>query len=129
MLSVRIVPTHPELTRLLRDHQASFGQEGDGRLFAGVRGGDLPTLTYRRAWARARQDALTPAEQASPLARRPCDLRHACMSTLLNGGVYPTEVAGWEGRLGLGPRTGGLRLRLPLSFADGRGQALALPRG
>jgi hypothetical protein len=39
--------------------------------------------------------ALTAAEQASPLARRPYDLRHACLSTWLNGGVYPTQVAEW----------------------------------
>ena len=37
------------------------------------------------------------AEQASPLARRPYDLRHACLSTWLNGGVYPTQVAEWGG--------------------------------
>jgi integrase len=91
------VPTHPELTRLLRHHLTDFGQDGDGRLFAGVRGGDLPTITYRRAWAKARQLALTPAEQASPLGRRPYDLRHACLSTWLNGGVYPTQVAEWAG--------------------------------
>src|SRR5215831_4007727 len=93
----RIVPTHPELTRLLRDHIASFGPAEGGRLFAGVRGGELPTITYRRAWIKARQLALTPAEQASPLARRPYDLRHACLSTWLNGGVYPTQVAEWAG--------------------------------
>ena len=34
---------------------------------------------------------------ASPLARRPYDLRHACLSTWLNGGVYPTQVAEWAG--------------------------------
>jgi len=33
----------------------------------------------------------------SPLARRPYDLRHACLSTWLNGGVYPTQVAEWAG--------------------------------
>jgi integrase len=93
----RIVPVHPELTRLLRDHLASFGPAADGRLFAGVRGGELPTITHRRAWAKARQAALSPAEQASPLARRPYDLRHACLSTWLNGGVYPTQVAEWAG--------------------------------
>jgi integrase len=92
-----LVDHHPELTRLMRHHLANFGQEGDGRLFAGVRVGDLPTITYRRAWAIARQIALTPAEQASPLARRPYDLRHACLSTWLNGGVYPTQVAEWAG--------------------------------
>ena len=91
------MPTHPELTRILRDHLANFGPADDERLFAGVRGGELPTITYRRAWIRARQLALTPAEQASPLARRPYDLRHACLSTWLNGGVYPTQVAEWAG--------------------------------
>jgi hypothetical protein len=33
------VPTHPELTRLLRDHLAEFDTAPDGRLFSGVRGG------------------------------------------------------------------------------------------
>ena len=93
----RIVPTHPELTHLLRDHLAQFGTTPDGPLFGGVRGGELPTITYRRAWIKARQTALAPAEQASPLARRPYDLRHACLSTWLNGGVYPTQVAEWAG--------------------------------
>ena len=93
----RIVPTHPELTRLLREHLDKFGTAPDGRLFGGVRGGELPTITYRRAWLKARQTALSAAEQASPLARRPYDLRHACLSTWLNGGVYPTQVAEWAG--------------------------------
>ena len=93
----RIVPVHPELAHLLRDHLAQFGAADDGRLFSGVRGGELATVTYRRAWIKARQDALTAAEQASPLARRPYDLRHACLSTWLNGGVYPTQVAEWAG--------------------------------
>jgi integrase len=86
-----------QLTRLLRDHLANLGPADDGRLFAGVRDGELPTITCRRAWAKARQLALTPAEQASPPARRPYDLRHACLSTWLNGGVYPTQVAEWAG--------------------------------
>jgi integrase len=82
----RIVPVHPELVGLLREHLAQFGASPDGHLFSGVRGGELATVTYRRAWIRARQDVLTAAEQASPLARRPYDLRHACLSTWLNGG-------------------------------------------
>jgi integrase len=93
----RIVPTRPELARLLRQHLAIFATDPDGRLFGGVRGGELPTITYRRAWTKARQTALTPAEQASPLGRRPYDLRHACLPTWLNGGVYPTQVAEWAG--------------------------------
>jgi integrase len=91
------VPAHPDLTSLLREHLAQFGTARDGRLFIGVRGGELPTVTYRRAWIRARAAALTAMEQASPLARRPYDLRHACLSTWLNGGVYPTQVAEWAG--------------------------------
>jgi integrase len=93
----RIVPVHPELTELLRYHLAQFGTASDGCLFSGVRGGELPTITYRRAWIKAREAALTTAEQASPLARRPYDLRHSCLSTWLNGGVYPTQVAEWAG--------------------------------
>jgi integrase len=93
----RIVPVHPELIRILRDHLKQLGIAPDGRLFSGVRGGELPTITYRRAWIKARQTALTASEQASPLARRPYDLRHACLSTWLNGGVYPAQVAEWAG--------------------------------
>jgi integrase len=93
----RTVPVHPELTRMLRAHLREFGTGPDGRLFAGVRGGELPTITYRRAWTKARKAALPPEEQASPLARRPYDLRHACLSTWLNGGVAPTQVAEWAG--------------------------------
>ncbi len=33
------------------------------------------------------------ADAASPLASRPYDLRHSALSTWLNGGVDPTEVA------------------------------------
>ncbi|HEY2505466.1 MAG TPA: site-specific integrase [Streptosporangiaceae bacterium] len=93
----RIVPVHPELTKLLRDHLEQFSTTPDGRLFCGVRGGELHTITYWRPWVKARQTALTAAEQASPLARRPYDLRHACLSTWLNGGVYPTQVTEWAG--------------------------------
>jgi len=34
-----------------------------------------------RVWASARADVLTEAEFASPLAKRPYDLRHAAVST------------------------------------------------
>jgi hypothetical protein len=36
---------------------------------------------------------LPPAVAASPLASRPYDLRHSALSTWLNAGVDPTEVA------------------------------------
>lgn len=46
---------------------------------------------------RARRATLSPDEYDSPLARRPYDQRHACVSTLLNGGVPASEVAEWAG--------------------------------
>src|ERR1700740_1256054 len=61
--------------------------------------------SYRRSRTRApgskrARRALTAAEHASPLARRPYDLRHACVSTWLNGGVYPTQAAEGAGHGG-----------------------------
>jgi integrase len=62
-----------------------------------MRGDDLSDSTYGRTWQRARTYALTAEEAASPLARRPYDLRHAAVSTWLNGGVPATQVAEWAG--------------------------------
>ena len=47
--------------------------------------------------AQARDDAFTPSETASLLARRPYDLRHAAVSTWLNAGVPAPQVAEWAG--------------------------------
>ncbi|MFC6083696.1 tyrosine-type recombinase/integrase [Sphaerisporangium aureirubrum] len=94
----RPVPVPPALVRILRAHLAApYGKAADGRLFSGVRGGELPGITYRRVWAKARQAAFTREEIASPLAKRVYDLRHACVSTWLNAGVPPTQVAEWAG--------------------------------
>ena len=93
----RTVPIHPELVALLRAHIENFGTGPEGQLFTGVRGGELPTITYRRAWIAARKVALTPAERKSPLARRVYDLRHACLSMWLNAGVHAPQVAEWAG--------------------------------
>lgn len=94
---VRVVPCAPPLTELLHQHITEFGTGADGRLIRGVRGDDLSDSTYGRVWQKAREAALTPAEVTSPLARRPYDLRHAAVSTWLNGGVPPTQVAEWAG--------------------------------
>src|SRR5690606_37776469 len=93
----RIVPCPPELTRILRAHLAEFDEGPDSRLFYGVRGGVLAPITYRRAWRKAREAALSVEEVASPLAERPYDLRHACVSTWLNAGVPAPQVAEWAG--------------------------------
>lgn len=94
---VRTVPCPPELTVLLREHLDEHGTTPDGRLFRGVRGGPLSESLYGRLWAKARTVALTAEEVASPLARRPYDLRHAAVSTWLNGGVPAPQVAAWAG--------------------------------
>jgi integrase len=104
----RPVPAAPELVETLRRHIAAFHQGVDGRLFVNRRGrAGVPlsphytkpvsmSVVYR-AWHRARASALTGPQVGSPLARRPYDLRHACLSTWLNAGVPPAQVAAWAG--------------------------------
>jgi len=70
----RRVPVAPPLTRILRAHLRQFGT--DGRVFTGVQGGELASITYRRVWDKARGAALSPAEYVSPLGKRVYDLRH-----------------------------------------------------
>jgi integrase len=62
-------------------------------VFFNERGGELSASTYFRVWREARMFALTPEQVASPMAGKPYDLRHAALSTWLNSGVDPTEVA------------------------------------
>ena len=94
----RVVPSPPELTALLHAHVAAYGTAPDGRLFRGERSAsELPKITIWRAWQRARREVFAPEALASPLAGTPYDLRHAMLSTWLNGGVPPTDVAEWAG--------------------------------
>ncbi|MGN9813797.1 tyrosine-type recombinase/integrase [Streptomyces sp. SD11] len=90
---VRRVPIPPQLVAILSGHLDTFGTAADGRLFYSEGGGVVASSTYSRAWQEARTLALPPAVVASPLARRPYDLRHSALSTWLNAGVDPTEVA------------------------------------
>jgi integrase len=83
----------PVLVGLICEHIKRHGTTPDGRLFRGLHGGPLPDSIYRRWWELARARVLTPAQVASPLARRPYDLRHAAASLWLNAGVPATEVA------------------------------------
>ncbi len=94
---IRAVPIPPPQVRLFRFQLDEYGTSPDGHVFHGVKGGLLATITYRRAWKRAREAAFDAGEYASPLGRRPYDLRHACLSTWLNGGVAPAQVAEWAG--------------------------------
>ncbi|ANY07744.1 tyrosine-type recombinase/integrase [Pseudonocardia sp. HH130630-07] len=93
----RTVPTPPELTAHLNRHLSSRPLGVDGRLFPGERALELPKLTYMRTWRAARQRAFTADIAAGPLGATPYTLRHACVSTWLNGGVPATQVAEWAG--------------------------------
>ncbi|MHB8275486.1 MAG: tyrosine-type recombinase/integrase [Dermatophilaceae bacterium] len=106
--STRRVPVCPELVRILRHHMDTYACGPDGRLFvtrtgtqrhpvSGGYAGPVSGSSYGNTWRKARAAALTTAEVASPLARRPYDLRHACVSLWLNAGVPATQVAEWAG--------------------------------
>lgn len=102
----RPVPAHPALVRILRAWIASPSPHpsrtakplapGD-RLFRGEHGGDLAAIVYRRNWRAAREAVLTPEQVNSPLGQRVYVLRHVCLTTQLNSGVPPAQVAEWAG--------------------------------
>lgn len=93
----RTVPMHPELVTLIRDHIKEFGAGPGGRIFHLARGGIITDRAYLAIFHRARAAAFTDTEARSLLARRPYDLRHAAVSTWLNAGVPPAQVAEWAG--------------------------------
>jgi integrase len=95
--TIRVVPIPPVLADMLRQHLRQFGTAPDGRLFPGARGGMLSESVYGRAWHAARHAALSPELAATPLARRPYDLRHAALSLWLNATGEPAEVAARAG--------------------------------
>jgi integrase len=89
----RVVPLPPRLVVSWRESIDTFGTADDGRLFFNEHGGIVASGTYDRVWHEARELALPPDLVGSPLAARPYDLRHSALSTWLNAGVDPTEVA------------------------------------
>jgi integrase len=105
--ATRPVPVAPPLAALLDHHIETYEPAANGRLFVTRRGPGgryvptagqpIPNNAYTTAWRKAREAALTPAQQRSLLAKRPYDLRHACLSTWLNAGVPATQVAEWAG--------------------------------
>ncbi|HEX5994430.1 MAG TPA: hypothetical protein VFY84_04750 [Jiangellales bacterium] len=58
---------------------------------------ELPKGTINKIWRLARAAAFVPEIVATPLAETPYDLRHAAVSTWLNGGVPAADVAEWAG--------------------------------
>ena len=74
-----------------------FGTGEVGRLFRSENGAPIQPSTYWQVWAKTRALALTPAQLATPLMRRPYDLRHSGITWRLNSGIPPTEIAAWAG--------------------------------
>src|SRR5258708_23116478 len=70
---MRSIPIPPALNWLLRAHLRAYGTSPDGRLFRTARGRPLHDSACSAVWPAARAAALTPPQQASPLARRPHD--------------------------------------------------------
>ncbi|HEY1919574.1 MAG TPA: site-specific integrase [Streptosporangiaceae bacterium] len=95
--AIRVIPIPAVLTTMLRRHLADHGTAPDGRMFRGTRGGPLSESVYGRAWHTARHTALGPTLAATPLARRPYDLRHAALSLWLNATSQPAEIAARAG--------------------------------
>jgi integrase len=106
--ATRLAPAPPELVDLLHYHIQEFPPGVRGRLFVARAGRAGVPVTppfaspqsmgvVYRVWDRARRAAFTDAEYASPLAKRPYDLRHAAVSLWLNAGVPATQVAEWAG--------------------------------
>jgi integrase len=115
--ATRRVPAHPELVVALQQHLSTFGTGAGDRLFVTRtgRGGrpvaapfvrPVSSASTSRVLRLARAAAFTPEQYTSPLARRPYDLRHACVH--LAGGWGPTHPSG---RLGW-PQRGGAAARL-----------------
>jgi integrase len=95
---VRYAPAHPELVAIARRHIREFRSAPDGRLIVGVLGGMIEEKRYLEIWQAMREAVFTPAQVASPLARRPYDQRHMAVSLWLKAGVSPTQVAEWAGQ-------------------------------
>ena len=90
---VRPVPAPPVLVRILREHVQEFGAAPDGRLFRTRNGKPFSYTEVNRVLQVARRLAFPPDKQASLLANTPYALRHAAVSTQLNAGVSPQNVA------------------------------------
>jgi Phage integrase family len=93
----RKVPIPPQLAALLRDHIQAYGVARDGRLFRSERGNPVQPSTWWRAWQKARAASLTPEQLATPLMKRPYDLRHSGITWRLDSGVPDAQVAAWAG--------------------------------
>ncbi|MFJ8588025.1 hypothetical protein ACIRD2_25730 [Streptomyces sp. NPDC093595] len=87
------MPIPPDLVTMLQWHITLYGTHADGRIFRTARGGMVQQSGYGEVWANARQEALSPTQHESKLAKRPYDLRHAAVSMSPSSGMEPQLVA------------------------------------
>jgi integrase len=80
-----------------RDHIATYGVAPDGRLFRSESGNPLRPSTWWQVWQKVRAVSLIPQQLASPLMKRPYDLRHSGITWRLDSGVPDAQVATWAG--------------------------------
>ena len=79
------------------DASPAAGTAPDGTLFRSENGNLIQQSTWWQVWQKVRPASLSAEELASPLLRRPYDLRHSGVTWRLNSGVPATEVAAWAG--------------------------------
>jgi integrase len=105
---IRVVPACPELVALLRHHLDTYpvrpgrpsargARRPPAPAAAGHVGGGGIGVQLREHLAQRPRRAFTAPEAASPLARRPYNLRHTAVSLWLNAGVPAAQVAEWPG--------------------------------
>lgn len=93
----RVVPVRPLLVRILREMVKEHGLDKGDLLFPGEKGGILSGSVFRRVWANAREEILSAHDLKTPTGKRVYDLRHTCLTTWLNRGIPPAQVAEWAG--------------------------------
>ncbi|WP_148589279.1 tyrosine-type recombinase/integrase [Streptomyces sp. WAC01526] len=93
----RPVPAHPALVAILRGLIEEDDLKPGDLLFPGEKGGLLAGSVFRRVWRKARKAVLDEHEYSSPVGKRVYDLRHTCLTTWLNNGIPPAQVAAWAG--------------------------------
>ncbi|MFK0262802.1 hypothetical protein ACIQU1_15880 [Streptomyces angustmyceticus] len=91
------MPVHPALVAILRDLIEEAGLKPGDLLFPGEKGGLPAGSVFRRVWRKARKAVLIEHEYSSPVGKRAYDLRHTCLTTWLNNGIPPAQVAAWAG--------------------------------
>ena len=78
----RQVPVPPQLVAMLRDHIQAYGTAPDGRIFRSEAGNPIQPSTGCQVWQKVRAASLTPEQLATPLMKRPYDLRHSGITTI-----------------------------------------------